>query len=286
MNPLILAVDTTREFGSLALLRGDELLEEMLIHAPDGFGGVLYEHLRRILERHGVGVNQIACFAAASGPGSFTGVRVGLACVQGLAEATGGKMVAVSSLEVLARFGTGALRAVVLDARRGEVYCALYNAQGEAVLPESVSAFPAWLDRLPEGEIEFVASDFAPFAAALASTRFANSKITIAPRALAGAIGRIALARFRAGLARDPASIEPNYVRRLRSRRRIVVWKFLYPPPKNIGKAAMPYTVKRAPSGGHGNGVMNRSRLWRLNYKAGDSWRWNAKEHCRCRCEP
>lgn len=214
MKPLILAADTTREFGSLALLRDGELLEEMLIHAPEGFSAVLYEHLRRILERHGAGVDQIACFAAASGPGSFTGVRVGLACVQGLAEATGGKMVAVSNLEVLASFGAGALRAVVLDARRGEVYSALCDAEGKPVLPETVGAFPAWLSTLPTAEIEFVATDFAPFEAALAGTRFASSKVTIAPRALAGAIGRIALSRFRAGLARDPASIEPNYVRR------------------------------------------------------------------------
>lgn len=214
MNPLILAVDTTREFGSVALLRGGELLEEILIQAPDGFGGVLYEHLRRLLERHDVTPSRIACFAAASGPGSFTGVRVGLACVQGLAEGTGGKMAAVSNLEVLASFGTAALRATVLDARRGEVYCALYDAEGKAVLPESVIAFPAWLERLPQSEIEFVAADFAPFAPALAGTRFAGSKITTAPRALASAIGRIALERFRAGLARDPASIEPNYVRR------------------------------------------------------------------------
>jgi tRNA threonylcarbamoyladenosine biosynthesis protein TsaB len=222
VTPIILAVDTTREFGSVALLRGDELLEEILIHAPEGFGGVLYDHLRHILDRHDVAVNQIACFAAASGPGSFTGVRVGMACVQGLAEATGGTMVAVSNLEVLAQFGTAALRAVVLDARRGEVYCALYNAQGEAILPESVCGFQAWLERLPKGEIEFIASDFAPFAPALAGTRFADLKITAAPRGLAGAIGRMALERFRAGLARDPASIEPNYVRRSDAE---ILWK-------------------------------------------------------------
>ncbi len=123
-------------------------------------------------------------------------------------------MVAVSNLEVLARYGTGELRATVLDARRGEVYCALYDADGEAIVPESVGAFPTWLDRLPQSDIEFVSSDFTPFEAALAGTRFAKSKITMAPRALAEAIGRIALHSFRAGLARDPASIEPNYVRR------------------------------------------------------------------------
>ena len=72
-------------------------------------------------------------------PGSFTGVRIGLACVKGLAEAYGKPVVAVSNLEVLAAFGEAPLRAVVLDARRGEVYGAVYNDRGEVILPEAVS---------------------------------------------------------------------------------------------------------------------------------------------------
>src|ERR1039458_4088061 len=85
--PLIMAVDTTSEYGSLALVREGELLEEALLHAPGSFSGVLYEELQRLLERHGVKLAEVACFAAASGPGTFTGVRVALACVKGLAEA-------------------------------------------------------------------------------------------------------------------------------------------------------------------------------------------------------
>ncbi len=72
----------------------------------------------------------VDCFAAASGPGSFTGVRVGLACVKGLAEALGKPAVAVSNLRAIASFGTAPWRAVVLDARRGEIYGAVYDAAG------------------------------------------------------------------------------------------------------------------------------------------------------------
>ena len=74
--PLILAVDTTSEYGSLALLRDGALLEEALLHASSGFSSLLYEELRRLLERHGVKLAEVGCFAAACGPGTFTGVRV------------------------------------------------------------------------------------------------------------------------------------------------------------------------------------------------------------------
>jgi tRNA threonylcarbamoyladenosine biosynthesis protein TsaB len=211
VNPLILSVDTTHEFGSLALLAGEETVEEMLLHSKEGFSHILYDHLARLLERHDRKVEDVACFAAASGPGSFTGVRVGLACVKGLAEATGRPVAAVSNLEALASFGTGPIRAAVLDARRGEVYGAVYDAHGKPLVSETVMRFPLWLETLPRREIEFVSADFEPL---LAGTRFEGSKITIAPRGLAAAVGRIACRRFQAGLALDPAEIDANYVRR------------------------------------------------------------------------
>lgn len=214
MNPLILSIDTTHEFGSLALLAGSEVVEEVLLHSTDGFGHVLFGHLGRLLEKHGRLANEVACFAAASGPGSFTGVRIGLACVKGLAEAAERKVVAVSNLEAMARFGSAAQRGVVMDARRGEVYGAVYGAEGQTLCEPRVTRFPAWLDTLPVGQVEFIATDFAPFRPALEGTRFQNAQLTTAPRALAAAIGQIAFDRFRAGLARDPADIDADYVRR------------------------------------------------------------------------
>jgi len=214
VNALILALDTTHEFGSIALLDGRKLVEEMLLHSPEGFGHVLFEHLGRLLDRHSRRVEEVECFAAASGPGSFTGVRVGLACVKGLAEAAGRKVVTVSNLEALARFGSAQQRAVVLDARRGEIYGAVYDAPGRPLCDPIVARFAEWLAALPEGEIEFISPDFAPFQQALKGTRFEKSRITIAPRALAAAIGGIAYERYCAGLARDPAEIDADYIRR------------------------------------------------------------------------
>ncbi|MBZ5577591.1 MAG: tRNA (adenosine(37)-N6)-threonylcarbamoyltransferase complex dimerization subunit type 1 TsaB [Acidobacteriia bacterium] len=218
MKPLLLALDTTHEFGSLALARGEETVEEVLLHAPDGFAQVIYGHLGQLLERRRVRLDAIDCFASASGPGSFTGVRVGLACVKGLAEACGKPAVAVSNLQAVASFGTARLRAAFLDARRGEVYAAVYDAAGCAVIPETVGSFTVWLNQLSEtlaaGDLEFLSTDFTPFGHTLAGTRFESAPQVTAPRALAAAIARIASARFLAGEAADPAALDANYVRR------------------------------------------------------------------------
>ena len=149
--PLILAVDTTTEYGSLALVRDGELIEESLLHAPGSFSPVLYEELERLLQRHAVKLADVDCFAAASGPGTFTGVRVALACVMGLAEAIGRPAVAVSNLQAVARFGAARLRGVALDARRGDIYGAVYDDAGRPIAPEVVTKLEPWLQSLPGG---------------------------------------------------------------------------------------------------------------------------------------
>lgn len=207
---MILSIDTTSEFGSIALTERDRTIEEVLLHSPDGFGHILFERIEHLLARHGATVRNLACFAAASGPGSFTGVRIGLAAAKGLAEATGQRVVAVSNLRALAFFGTAPLRATVLDARRGEVYGAVYSEGLEAVVTEAVMKFPAWLKTLPAGGFEFVSTDFSPWR----SHVDASIPVVTAPRALAAAIGRIAWSEFEAGRARDPSEIDANYVRR------------------------------------------------------------------------
>ncbi len=210
MKPCILAVDTTHEFGSLALARGAQLIEELPLHAPAGFANVLYQHLAALLRNHGMKVADIDCFAAASGPGSFTGVRIGLACVKGLAEALGKPAVAVSNLQALATFGSAALRAVVLDARRGEIYGAVYDAAARIVSPEVVAKFPYWLSTLPAGNLEFISRESLALQPMLLGTPFESARVTIAPLALAAAVARLALT----AAPSDPAALDANYVRR------------------------------------------------------------------------
>ena len=188
----MLALDTTSESGSIALAQGGRVLEQVALHSTDGFGHVLFGEIEALLTRHRLKITDVEGFAAAAGPGAFTGVRVGLTAVKGLAEATGRKVVAVSNLQALAWFGTQPLRAPVIDARRGEVFVAIYDSDLRLVSEEVVTKFEDWMQASPRGEIEIIQE----------------------PRALAGAIAHIAAGRFAAGLGQDPADIDANYVRR------------------------------------------------------------------------
>ena len=206
MSLHVLAIDTTGEFGSIALVGERGVIEEVALDSPDGFAHVLFGEIERLLARHGLGIEQVDAFAAASGPGSFTGVRVGLTAVKGLAEGTGRKVVAVSNLEALAWFGSRPLRAAVLDARRGEVYGGVYDAGLRLVQEEVVAKLEDWLAGLPGGDLEIVTQGL--------QLEGESRPVVEAPRSLAGSIGHIAFDRLGRGEVLDPAEIDANYVRR------------------------------------------------------------------------
>jgi len=206
MSLHVLAIDTTGDVGSIALVGEGGLIEEVVLDSPDGFAHVLFDEIQGLLERHGLNVWKMDAFASASGPGSFTGVRVGLTAVKGLAEATVRKAIAVSNLQALAWHGSRPLRAAVLDARRGEVYGGVYDNDLQLVQQEVVAALPVWLASLPQGRLEIITQGF--------SIGVATAPVIQAPKALAGSIGRIAFDRLLAGEAVDPAEIDANYVRR------------------------------------------------------------------------
>ncbi|MCL6543777.1 MAG: tRNA (adenosine(37)-N6)-threonylcarbamoyltransferase complex dimerization subunit type 1 TsaB [Bryobacteraceae bacterium] len=209
----ILAIDTTSEHGSMALLEAGRVLEERPMPSADGYGHVLFPQMEDLLASHGWELHSVDCFAAAAGPGSFTGIRVGLAAVKGLGEALGKPVCAVSNLQALALFGTAPLRAPFIDARRGEVYGGLYTAELVPVMPEAVLPPERWLASLPEAAIELIAAGFGCLEAALAACGRPNWLRSTAPRWLASAIGRIAARRLAAGQAGDAIRAEANYVR-------------------------------------------------------------------------
>ncbi len=204
----ILAIDTTSEFGSLALRADGETVAETSVHSAEGFAHLIFGAIDDLLKTAAFRLAEIDCFAAASGPGSFTGVRVGLSTVKGLAEATGKPAVGVSNLRARASFGNLPLRVAILDARRGEVYAAIYNADLESVVPEAVVKLPVFLDSLEGGEYQFVAD--AKLRASLEGTRFAEMPFVEAPANLAPAVA--VCAEKLPWL--DPAALDANYVRR------------------------------------------------------------------------
>jgi tRNA threonylcarbamoyladenosine biosynthesis protein TsaB len=205
---IVLAIDTTAEYGSIALVRDGLVIEEVPMHSPEGFGQILFQHIAQLLERHGVRPNQVDCYASATGPGSFTGVRIALAAAKGLAESAGVKVAGVSNLRAIAFYGEAHRRAVILDARRGEIYGAVYDDALRLVQDEVVMPFAKWLETLPpDADLEFVSQNVAVFAAMLAGRTTRH-----APRAIAGAIGVIACAEPESHM--DPAALDANYVRR------------------------------------------------------------------------
>jgi len=208
---IVLALDTANDFGSLALAYGEETLEEVTLHAPDGFSGILFDQIGRILKNNSITLPQVDLYAAGMGPGSFTGIRIGLSAVKALATVAGKRCYGISNLAAMGNLGSAATRAAILDARRGEIYGAVTGAH---TTPEEVMPFPRWLASIPAETEEFLAFDFTPFEAALSNSRFATAARTRVARALAGSIAELGLECFRAGLSGDPALLDANYVRR------------------------------------------------------------------------
>jgi len=209
----ILAVDTTSRWGSLALLAGGVVVAERAIESEDGFGHLLFPAIEELIAEQGWNVGEIDCFAAAAGPGSFTGIRVGLSAAKGLGAALSKPVAAISTLAAIAWHGSAPLRAVVLDARRGEIYGAVYSASLETVSPEVVTDPEEWLAKLPEGELELLSPDFSALAEILRQTRFSQIPQRTVPRALAGAVGALAAHGLHIGRLHSPAAAEANYVR-------------------------------------------------------------------------
>jgi tRNA threonylcarbamoyladenosine biosynthesis protein TsaB len=98
---LVLALDTTTRQGSIALLRDDALVTTFAGDAGITHGERLPGDLLRVLGAHALGVADVDVFAVASGPGSFTGLRIGIAALQGLALANGKPLVGISALDAL-----------------------------------------------------------------------------------------------------------------------------------------------------------------------------------------
>ena len=140
---LVLAFDTSSASGSVALVRDGSLVAELTVGSVGTHAEWLLSSIAGLLASAGAGMDTVDLFAVDTGPGAFTGLRVGAATVKGLAWALGKKVAGVSTLESLAlnlRYSADAV-CPVLDARRGEVYAAIYRFNGasaEPVLKDSV----------------------------------------------------------------------------------------------------------------------------------------------------
>jgi len=228
---LILAVDTSTKAGSVAVLSDGALLgvRASCTTAPHVAG--LFVDLQGLLEKLGISITAFELFAVAAGPGSFTGLRIGLTAVKAWAEAFSRPVVAVSSLEAIAfqaqrlrDLQTGAAVAAVQDARRGQVFGRVYNYIGGPLEPfeplgeEVVLAAPEFVSLVADlagtRKPIFVSPAVAPIRDALAGSALEGSRVEEVSGVLAPFIGDIGYARALRGEVVDALHLDANYVRR------------------------------------------------------------------------
>lgn len=227
----ILALDTTSSAGSSALMRDDDLVREDASDSSRPHASKLPAELATLLQRAGVTLHDIDALAVGVGPGSFTGLRVGIATMQGLAVALNRPLFGVSALDALAYLAIGgsgistspdpsdaatsaARVATWIDAWRGEVYAAAYM-DGREVEPATVARPADLLSKLASGPTLFTGDGAAMHRDAIRAALGRHARFTDPTTpSLAGAMAALARQEFRKGLRPLPHAIRPLYVRR------------------------------------------------------------------------
>jgi tRNA threonylcarbamoyladenosine biosynthesis protein TsaB len=158
---IILAVDTTTFAGSVALLEKTRLLAEINIDSPSTYSERLLPAVDFILKTNGMNIKDMDGFALAAGPGSFTGIRIGLSTVKSFSYASGKPVAAVSTLKALAwklRHPQSHLLCPLLDAKKGEIYAALFESRGgklKEIVPQGAYSPDRFFTLLPSNRIIF-----------------------------------------------------------------------------------------------------------------------------------
>jgi tRNA threonylcarbamoyladenosine biosynthesis protein TsaB len=224
---LLLAVDTSGKNGSLALARampGETEIDvlEIVPLAGGAFSTQLVPQIAAVLKQHVHTKRDLGAFAVVSGPGSFTGLRVGLAAIKALAEALQKPIVAISLLEVVARSGASRGRVLsALDAGRGDVYAGDYEFDSQEHKQASMRS-ERLLSReeciaeinIAENSAEKRWNTVATPDNALAELfRKAGIEVELIEYPNAGVIARLGWARLQRGETVLPEELEANYIR-------------------------------------------------------------------------
>ncbi len=220
---LILGVDTGTQAGSLAVLRDEQVLGVVSTRTDETYSSRMFRHLSFLLTELKLDLKLFDLFAVGAGPGSFTGLRVGLTAVKGWAEVYQRPIAAVSALEAVAaqaRAGESVL-VPVLDARRGQIYAGVYRRAVkdlERVGDERVMTAEEFLASLRaqagNAKLAFVTPTPEVLAEALARSDFAGASVEQVSTVLAPVIGRLGLVRARRGEVVDALCLDANYIRR------------------------------------------------------------------------
>ena len=216
---LILALDTATPVGSVALLNEEKILAGRYFDVGLQHSQRLVVEIEEIFKTASCAFHDVEAVAVSIGPGSFTGLRIGLSTAKGFCLAGDIALVAVPTLEALAARLPFARHPVcaVLDARKQEVYTALYDTSSghpQVLSPSRAMALETLLQERAGEKTIFVGNGVSAYKDLMAAYPRALQTPFHCARPEAGAIGWLALARLRAGQIADLETVEPAYLRR------------------------------------------------------------------------
>jgi len=222
----VLALDTTSRALSAAVVDDHQVRAERVGDTARSHAERLPGALFEVVADAKIDLAAIDVFAVTAGPGSFTGLRIGIATMQGLAFVSGKRIAAVSALDALAHAAArdaaeGTLVAAWIDAHRGDVFAGLYRvgaappfSRGRIVAVDAASVDgPAAILRRWNVAPDFFVGSGARQYISVITARAPGARIIDAPP-LAGVVGRVAVDCARAGETVDPAGVQPIYLRR------------------------------------------------------------------------
>ena len=206
---LTLGIETATDVCAVALLDGEDVRFEASIHVPRSHGRRLAPLIGQAFEHVGQPPRALDLVAVSSGPGSYTGLRIGMSTAKGLVLATGARLVAVPTLDALASVAPAAPVVVVLPSRRGEVYAAVAG-DADASRPATALALDEARTWLPDVSSLALGG---PAANALVEAVPDRTwqRLDLVPSA--AAIARLGRQRSEAGDLDDPAATEPTYLK-------------------------------------------------------------------------
>jgi tRNA threonylcarbamoyladenosine biosynthesis protein TsaB len=223
----ILAVDTSDARGSVALLHGSEVIASKRHDAAADYSGWLLPACEEILKQGSTRMEDLELLAVSTGPGSFTGLRVGLTTVKAWTEVYGTKAVGVSRLEAMAHLhlaeSASGLIAACYDAQRGQIFGGLYRSSKgrlrriEEEMVISAQGFLDWVNAQAGAEaVNWISLDpqLTTSRPGWQEREERGDKIQFCEPDLARAIGKLAAQRARSGYFSDPLELDANYVRR------------------------------------------------------------------------
>jgi tRNA threonylcarbamoyladenosine biosynthesis protein TsaB len=218
--PLILSVETATLSGSVAVSRGDEILGVVTGDAGVSHSNTLLTDVDKLLAETQIALMDIDLFAVATGPGSFTGLRIGIATIKALAATLDRPTVGIPTLEAVALSGgVSAESLALLPAGRGEVFAQLFSVLGPDLvepLDEAAHIPPARLfERYGDLETVTWCGEGATSNRELIASWSENRDWTIAPqtKGLASHVAKLAFARFKLNQFDNPFALRAIYVR-------------------------------------------------------------------------